>query len=312
MKKVDPEFIKVIRNAKKNEKLVFFLGAGVSMAQGYPDWNGYVRHLIEYWKYNLASINDGESDQVGWVKKLDWLEQQENITNARKIDILHYLIEENSTAKIKDTDKDYLLQYEQEWFEKAVPVTKNNSILHSLVSLNGSYITTNYDLEIEKSVAGFGYDEINSLEKAKVGRFAVGNGPYVIHLHGTPKAGFESFINSAADYSNLYYKQSSSHYEGVNEFIRGKVIVFIGSSLQEDEILSNLDLKEAHAYALMKGYGDDLSNQMIEDYYKNKKNIEIIWYGDTYDELPTYLSRVVDEVIVQYRRNSRMEEGILE
>ncbi|MEK1364686.1 hypothetical protein HCZ09_07780 [Limosilactobacillus fermentum] len=101
MKKVDPEFIKVIRNAKKNEKLVFFLGAGVSMAQGYPDWNGYVRHLIEYWKYNLASINDGESNQVGWVKKLDWLEQQENITNARKIDILHYLIEENSTVKSK-------------------------------------------------------------------------------------------------------------------------------------------------------------------------------------------------------------------
>ena len=39
-----------VTEAIKNFNLVIFIGAGVSIAQGYPNWNNYIEHLIKYWQ----------------------------------------------------------------------------------------------------------------------------------------------------------------------------------------------------------------------------------------------------------------------
>lgn len=48
----DEEFNSLVTDlvqAIRKQKLVIFVGAGVSISQGYPNWNDYVTHLIKYW-----------------------------------------------------------------------------------------------------------------------------------------------------------------------------------------------------------------------------------------------------------------------
>lgn len=39
-----------LTKAINQQKLVIFVGAGVSISQGYPNWNNYIEHLIKYWQ----------------------------------------------------------------------------------------------------------------------------------------------------------------------------------------------------------------------------------------------------------------------
>ncbi|EMF0574985.1 hypothetical protein H4N23_002735, partial [Enterococcus hirae] len=45
------DMVDKIAKAENDFKLVVFIGAGVSISQGYPNWDGYVDHLIKYWQF---------------------------------------------------------------------------------------------------------------------------------------------------------------------------------------------------------------------------------------------------------------------
>ncbi|MGS5041398.1 hypothetical protein ACVDHH_09510 [Staphylococcus saprophyticus] len=61
--KIEKEFVIDIYDAEIKQTLLFFIGAGVSISQGYPDWNKYVDELIQYWKANLIKIiEDNRTD----------------------------------------------------------------------------------------------------------------------------------------------------------------------------------------------------------------------------------------------------------
>ena len=74
------------------------------------------------------------------------------------------------------------------------------------------------------------------------------------------------------------------------------MLLFIGSSLQEEEVLNlfssdSLNLKK---YALMQ-LRDDISEDqanLVKEYYREEKNIEIIWYGHNYSDLPIFLQKM--------------------
>ena len=69
---IDGEFIADLEEAYRKRKLVFFIGAGISMSQGYSSWSKYVDDLIEYWKFGLGKIGNQEID-FKVVRQLDWL-----------------------------------------------------------------------------------------------------------------------------------------------------------------------------------------------------------------------------------------------
>ena len=46
---IDGEFIADLEKAYRKSKLVFFIGAGISMSLGYSSWSKYVDDLIDYW-----------------------------------------------------------------------------------------------------------------------------------------------------------------------------------------------------------------------------------------------------------------------
>lgn len=69
-------------------KLVIFIGAGVSIAQGYPNWNNYIEHLIKYWQGQVLS-ESGEK-KLGREHHLIFdLISKSYISNKRKVDLVN-------------------------------------------------------------------------------------------------------------------------------------------------------------------------------------------------------------------------------
>ncbi|WRN05058.1 hypothetical protein UM707_10380 [Staphylococcus aureus] len=93
---IDKNFINDIYNAEKQQSLLFFIGAGVSISQGYPDWNKYVDELIQFWKVNLVNLTRDERTQYPKVSRKDYvildILLNSNHSNKRKVDLVNHMI----------------------------------------------------------------------------------------------------------------------------------------------------------------------------------------------------------------------------
>lgn len=322
---IDGEFIADLEEAYRKRKLVFFIGAGISMSQGYSSWSKYVDDLIEYWKFGLGRIGNQEID-FKVVRQLDWLKSNSEISLMRKIDIVQMMIENVCEQFQKDT-KEHLLEFEKQWFIEGKPTSLQNEILDRLMDLSPTFLTTNYDEEIERSwdrnllktglgtreenkaiaKTSFNYERVTSLEK-----FEMSNGnleqKYILHVHGTPSTEFE-IVNSSKSYGNLYYIDNHATFTRLNNFLDDKVLVFLGSSLQEDELLQNLHPRKA--YALMKADSNQIGNELLGEYYGRKKDIKIIWYGQQFNELSPFVAKMVSKITNYHPRNLEREKAIV-
>lgn len=143
-----PEYEKIVNKmaeAMKNGKLVFFIGAGISRIQGYPSWDEYIDRLIKYWE---SHINDDPAMQKSrvYVNALDQI-LSSNIDKKRKVDLVHQMIKQ---AFGQEMFEERQLDFEKYYFESLPPITEYNHVLTKLANLDASYITTNYDNQIEK------------------------------------------------------------------------------------------------------------------------------------------------------------------
>ncbi|MBB1122827.1 SIR2 family protein [Limosilactobacillus sp. Lr3000] len=205
---VNKNFVEKVGEARKSKSLIFFIGAGVSASQGYSSWNDYVKHLIEYWKYNFNRLESDHPYKTDWIDQLDWL-QESSFTNERKVDFIRYLVKKY--AKNSTYEKE-VLSFEKEYFNKILPSSNQNLILNELTRIPAIYITTNYDSQIENSLKQVLEVEpyvINSTKE--FGKHLVNNeidapSSTVIHLHGDAHTKPADFISSSTSYSNLYYK----------------------------------------------------------------------------------------------------------
>ena len=76
-----------ITEAIKKFNLVIFIGAGVSIAQGYPNWNNYIEHLIKYWQGQVLSVSGEKS--LGREHHIVFdLISKSSISNKRKVDLV--------------------------------------------------------------------------------------------------------------------------------------------------------------------------------------------------------------------------------
>lgn len=319
VKKINPEyeeFINIIAQTQNDFSLVCFLGAGTSMAQGYKNWDGYVQDLIQYWKSHLQDlIKQTSFYQVVNAKDinfLDWLNDKSGFDNKRKVDIVHYIIKKYCKPQLTDDQqwdqiyRSHENDFEKYYFLNIAPVNAKNEIIDQIINLSGIFITSNYDDQIEKSFQKFYNSTPNVLNDAtELGTRRLSN-KSVLHLHGTPVIPGVLLVSSSTSYNQLYFN-GNNFKEKLKEQLKkqgSKVLLFVGSSLQEEEILnlfnfSNFDIKQ---YALMKYRNDFGPGQadIVKEYYKINKGVNIIWYGKEYNKLPVFLglmNRDVNEKI---------------
>lgn len=221
-----------------NNKLVIFVGAGISVAQGYPNWNEYVKRLIDYWQYKVTDyLPEGKSFTQQDIRNFDAI-QKIDTSNKRKIDFLYTLLQKHMADKFLPNK----LSFEKLLFDKIKPSNPVNVILREITALEAYFITTNYDLEIEHQLDLTRQPDDNRYMH-DLNKFAKDPNQFnlndVLHIHGSIKGQPEYFVSSSADYTRQYLKNPSD-FNKLKEWFNKKkpIVLFIGSSLEEDEILS--------------------------------------------------------------------------
>ncbi|EEL42561.1 hypothetical protein bcere0021_53720 [Bacillus cereus Rock3-42] len=323
-------FLPDIIKSYKEGALIFFIGAGCSRIQGYPSWDEYIDGLISYWMSNLGSLIDENSQykKVG-LQDVNVLRNLKNssIERKRKIDIVHQIIAKYCKQEHITQDKkiqpflkkfnENVFNYEKYIFMDVEPEEKVNPVLNELVKLECLFITTNYDNQIEKhsETKGQGMSIYKSVDKVPdlLGEFSV------IHLHGTPDIDDPRyFINSSSSYSHLYL-DNQSKLKNISSLLRKKKnssIIFIGCSMDEEEILALLDRtgdSQANYYAFLSERADLPNNNrqffqgVEEEFFREKRNINVIRYGESHTALPDFIKNFVDIMIQETNRDTESD-----
>ncbi|MDT9607479.1 SIR2 family protein [Lactobacillus paragasseri] len=310
------DFIRDIVQAKKTNSLICFVGAGTSISQGFPNWNEYVDGMIDYWSYHLEDIVSNPKTIFSKVKASDrkflqWLKKA-NYSKERKVDLVHEIISEYSQcSNSRDSlsiEKKYIHQYEQTVFLDTEPVLKENKILNELVDLRPIFITTNYDEQIEQAcklslqLTPTVYSSIDEYH----GEELISDD--VIHLHGMPKSTEDVFISSSRSYLKMY-SEKNRYKEQIKKLfssVKNPVMIFVGSSLQEDEVLHFFDFKnvDIKKYAIMlfqaeKNELDDTRSEKLKKYYFDRQDIRLIWYENSFSDLPAFLHKLNRDVDIE-------------
>ncbi|NQG18791.1 hypothetical protein HO710_02160 [Streptococcus suis] len=288
-----------LSEAIKQQKLVIFIGAGVSISQGYPNWNEYVGHLIKYWQGQVLAESKNKNIGIEQIKIFDLISKLD-VSNKRKVELV------NQELKIifKNDFENRRLDFEKAYFKHLLPFSTINPTLQHLASLNAILITSNYDYEIEnhfnllkntvKTI-----NDLNEFQQSRKGKLVPGD---ILHIHGTPDCDVKYFVSSSADYSRTYLKNKKNYNDLVKWFKNTRpTVLFIGAGLEEDEILSLLH-EGSKNYALMKE--EKSSNSKVDEHYKtivenffNSENYtQIIWFGDKFEDLPVFTEKLVSDI----------------
>ena len=289
-----------LSEAIKQQKLVIFVGAGVSISQGYPNWNNYVDHLIKYWQGQVLAESKNRNIGIEQIKIFDLILSKSDISNKRKVELV------NQELKIifENDFENRRLDFEKAYFKNLLPYSTVNPTLQHLASLNAILITSNYDYEIEnhfkllkntvKTV-----NDLNEFQKIKKGNLFPGD---ILHIHGTPDCDVKYFVSSSADYSQTYLRNRKNYNDLVKWFKNTRpTVLFIGAGLEEDEILSLLH-EGSKNYALMKeekssnSKVDEHYKTIVENFFNSENHTQIIWFGDKFEDLPVFTEKLVSDI----------------
>jgi hypothetical protein len=292
------DMVSKIAEAENDFKLVVFIGAGVSISQGYPNWDGYVDHLIKYWQFNIQTHATRDKVSRETILAFDLIAQSNN-SNKRKIDLVHQILEDI----FEDDFEKFKLEFEKYYFNEVPPFTPANSVLESLSDLNAIFITPNYDQEIEKQLKRKKSDVqiIKDLREFSTRKTQLKIN-HVLHIHGTAEGDPNFLINSSAAYARLYFRDRE-YFEKLRKWFEETkpLVLFVGVSLEEDELLSLL-FEGNENFALMRA---DISNNLnvdtqlrgrIEKFFSSKNHTKIFWYGNNFKELPNVIRDIVKDV----------------
>ena len=292
-----------------HNKLIVFVGAGLSIHLGVPGWSQFASKYVELIKdgnINYKTAND-----------------LKNIADKKKILSLCRCI-----AKTNKIDESPIT----DWFDIKEEELSSSEIYKMLYSLNAIYITTNYDNALDLMSQNKKEEQVNivtdfetSIEKKQDEKkvyYNVNELVYenimksgnVIHIHGS-KNELNSMVISNEDYIKRYGYNISSYSNDKNhkiysDFLKDVfnseyTILFIGYGLEEIEILqymfeSTIDNNRNNMnnrFMLLGGYASDYGYiDILSQYYYHNYGVTILPYDITqegYDkEIEMFLSKL--------------------
>lgn len=218
------DFLDKILNAIKKQKLVLFVGAGISKLCGLPLWYDLAVQLLDYCTkeeaYNFTS-KDKELLLSSVKDARELITIVSNIMRKKNIGDFYIKIKEALTLK-----KDCLNQTE----------LKNYKLLPEIIKLLGNtIITTNADTIIDekfdgKSAVLYSVSDIN--------KFNITEEKQIFHIHGSINKP-EEMVFSTVDYLKRYNSRNFAN-KMINVFNDpdpDRVILIIGYSLSELQLL---------------------------------------------------------------------------
>ncbi len=209
-----------IIEAFNNEKLVVFLGAGVSRLAGSMSWKDLAANLVERCYTTKHSSGNG---CITFREKETLLCETDH---KKTITICHYILEENGYRDEFFEEFDAALKGEK-------PPLKSAKIYEELARLNAIFITTNADTHFDRYFrADRIFQNINDFEPSQI------EPQQLYHIHGV-KGQRESLVFRVDQYIERY---KDPKFKKFMEYLFGGeyVILFMGYGLAEFEILDFL------------------------------------------------------------------------
>lgn len=234
-----------LKNDIKNGTVVPFLGAGVSIPLGLPNWSG----LIE----NCGVGLDNEQDE----------EFKDYLKDGKIFDAIRYFLDHSKTYNLLKF-KEKISSYIDEKYVKENDHSKHNIL--DIVNLNPDfYITTNYDSALKDYTNNH---QLLLQEITNMQAFLTNPKGKIIHLHGMDYRP-ETMIVSKEDYDEMYSKESLKN---LFSNILTKKLMFIGYSFDDDyfvEMYESLikDLKGEH-YIILFDVKEQYEKKLLESNLK--------------------------------------------
>lgn len=200
------DFPNNLKEAIKSNKLIVFVGSGLSTKFELPNWTKLVEDVII--KIDKEDLNDF----LPVLKK----------GIMAPLDVLEYLKDEHNTVR--------------EYIKNNFQIKKGNFNTHKeIIELSGKIITTNYDNAFEMAsgnsiiptmpTSNFNISQINKTEDS-----------YIFKIHGSYNEP-DNCVIFKDDYEKLYSKENATNSK-LKSIFTDKTILFIGFSFNDKEINS--------------------------------------------------------------------------
>lgn len=247
MKSFIEESKNIIRKASQNNKLVVFVGSGISINSGYPSWTSLISDFAQ-----------GVGIDMNECSFDDYLKIPQYYYNLRK-------------------EKDYYDVILNKFNIKAEP----NEIHDLIINLNPAHIiTTNYDDLIERACnkKGLFFDVVSKDQDLP---YSVNN-KMIIKMHGDLNN--KNIVLKEDDYLS-YFKNFQLIQNYIKSLISTHVVLFIGYSVSDinvkyifqwvKDILKN-DFQQVY---FLEGDDNKKFNQLEFEYYRNR-GINILYTSE--------------------------------
>ncbi|MGU5526873.1 SIR2 family protein [Aeromonas caviae] len=193
--------------AIKNNKILLFIGAGVSKISGLPLWKEIIMDALRN-----PSIEKGEKYRLALEEKL-----------FSELEVLDKVKKKN----IKDI-------YEE--FEKATKKVIDNPLYQKLSMISRKIVTTNYDSLIEHNTNIEVIDPSSDFKLSKLDHLE----EFILKIHGSCNA-IDHAIIFSSDYNALYKESNGLAKFQLQKIISSHSCLFIGFSLSDPYVTDLFD-----------------------------------------------------------------------
>lgn len=287
-----------IKEAKKKNNLVIFIGAGVSRLFGLPSWKELADKLLED-LHKKRELNYFELEQIKSLEPRQILSIVELLYKGRdfKEEIAKYLCKLEEEYRVS----------KEEHSSKQTP----NNIYDTIKEIDCGYVTTNYDelftidslpitsyTETSKKFERVDYSQgKNIIKLLDIPRI-------IIHLHGY-RSKSSGMIVTTKDY--LAHYTDTSIQDFLTVLFDTKTVVFLGYGLKEAEILEYI-LRRGSVRE-PKGKSNDIMHSkkerkrfVVQGFFRSEKSI--------YENLYKYYDTTFDADLIGFIKDNEGHYGI--
>jgi len=281
------------------DRCICFVGAGLSIGAGLPDWSNTMRQMVAWCKSHNIELTD-ENEINDLIADNDFLVLADT------------LIERMGDGRFR--------QFIAETFRgKKLRPTETHKLLPQIPF--AAVLTSNYDKLIEGAYASANDGELpltfTHLDTGELSGALQTNEFHILKTHGTVDR-IESVILSGRQYRALL-NNNNAYKIYLQQILTQKTVLFLGFSLTDPDLLSVLtalrfDFKDDTAphYALVDA---TKTNSIKIERFRKDYNIHVIPYtpsDKTHPEVPAFLQKIIRQTPKKFLVNLEKSREELE
>lgn len=297
LKSITLKNITEIQEARNNNKLIIFVGAGVSQNSGLPSWTDLVKSLAQDIGIEKKLDVDGINLSPNIIQQLNDKNSQFSADEYLKIPQYYFN---------KKKRKEYFNKVKNLLSKKANP----NIINYLICELKPKHIiTTNYDDLLEQTYKKLQepFSKISENKDLSTSH----NNNFIIKMHGEITSKNPKFVLKEADYDNY-----SKDFKLIETYVKGLIatntILFIGFSADDINVRKIFQwVKDILGDKIRPAFLINTDNykgkriQLIKHNYLKKIGIETLYYQEIKEDIEKFKKNNIDYDI--YLKNAKDE-----